>query len=221
MIDSKMKTAIIVGSSPIYNERTLFHNLIYEVGKPYLVAADGGIDFFIEEDICPDIFLGDMDSCQKEEEARRHFPELKINKVSPIKDDSDMELGIKAAIEAGCNNIYIFGGLGGKRLSHTMANIQLIAGYTNINQKLTFIGDGIKAYGLTEGDSKAYTKEDSMYVSVFPLNAPADITIKGLKYEFQGIMKPEGSLGVSNEAVNQEGYIRVNKGKVLVIEEVN
>ena len=46
-----MKTAIIVGSSPIYNERTLFHNLIYEVGKPYLVAADGGIDFFIEEDI--------------------------------------------------------------------------------------------------------------------------------------------------------------------------
>ena len=186
-----------------------------------MVAADGGIDFFIEEDICPDIFLGDMDSCQKEEEARRHFSELKINKVSPIKDDSDMELGIKAAIEAGCNNIYIFGGLGGKRLSHTMANIQLIAGYTNINQKLTFIGDGIKAYGLTEGESKAYTKEDSMYVSVFPLNAPADITIKGLKYEFQGIMKPEGSLGVSNEAVKQEGYIRVYKGKVLVIEEVN
>ena len=214
-----MKTAIIVGSSPIYNERTLFHNLIYEVGKPYLVAADGGIDFFIEEDVCPDLFLGDMDSCNNEEKAKKHYPMLKINKVSPIKDDTDMELAIKSAIEVGCDNIYVFGGLGGRRLSHTMANIQLIAGYTTESRKLTFIGDGIKVYAISEGCSKAFSDVVRKYISVFPLNQSADVVIKGLKYEFQGTMKPESSLGVSNEATNQEGYIEVSKGKVLIIEE--
>lgn len=45
---------------------------------------------------------------------------IKKKELSPIKDDTDMALAVEDAVANGCEEIVIFGGLGGARMSHTL-----------------------------------------------------------------------------------------------------
>lgn len=83
----------------------------------------------------PDVLLGDFDSLE-------YVPEHDhILRHSPIKDDTDMALAAFYAQEKGYRLFYLYGGLGGKRLDHTMANFQLLTGLSRAGMKAYLIGE--------------------------------------------------------------------------------
>ena len=84
----------------------------------FVIAADAGYRVCQSLGIVPDLLLGDFDSMEQPPD----FPNIHRSPVE--KDDTDTMLAIKTALEKGCDTVYIYGGTGGKRLDHTLANLQ-------------------------------------------------------------------------------------------------
>ena len=84
-----------------------------------VIAADAGYRACQRAGIVPDLLLGDFDSMEQPD-----FPNIRRSPVE--KDDTDTMLAVKTALEEGCDTVYIYGGTGGKRLDHTLANLQTL-----------------------------------------------------------------------------------------------
>lgn len=86
-----------------------------------VLCADGGYLFARQAGVSPDLIIGDFDSADRPDSA-----ECDIIQVPVEKDDTDTMLCIKKALEMGCEELTLLGGIGG-RLDHTIANIQSLA----------------------------------------------------------------------------------------------
>ena len=84
----------------------------------YIIAADGGWQYCKQEGIVPDLLLGDFDSLAVVPDFAH------IHRVPVEKDDSDMMLAIKDGLSHGQIEFHLYGGMGGVRSDHTLANIQ-------------------------------------------------------------------------------------------------
>lgn len=218
-----MKRGIIVGAAPLGRESQLLKDYLLSAEEFYTIAADGGIRYFMEQNIKPDRFLGDLDSFDEAylDKVKEQFPDLSTDFVSPIKDDTDAELAVNTAIEMGCDDILIFGGLGGDRISHTIANIQLINGYYDRGVRITLYGPGIKIFVLSDGDEVVYPIKKEGFLSVFALSPQCEnISLTGLKYNYEGSLTSKRALGVSNQLEQDGARIAVGKGDLLVVEEL-
>ena len=95
--------------------------------QDYVIGVDGGYNILQKLEIKPDVVIGDFDSIEGE------CKEENIIRLNPIKDETDLLYAISYGESKGYKDFYIFGGTGGKRISHTIANIQAISGKTKLN----------------------------------------------------------------------------------------
>jgi thiamine pyrophosphokinase len=180
----------------------------------YVIAADGGYRHCIGAGIVPDLVLGDFDSLG----APPEHPN--VMRVPAVKDDTDMMLAVKTALGMGAEEIIIYGGLGGKRLDHTLANIAALH-YAHLHGAAAYlIGGGTT---ITVTNDIRFTADMRGYVSVFALGGEArGVEIRGLKYELtDAVLKPEFPLGVSNEFAGREARIWVKEGTIVVMTDNN
>lgn len=208
---------IIVGSVPLGMELSVLNDIINSNTREntYIIAADGGLDNLLEAGIQPDEWVGDMDSTRIDR-ISEHIP---VKKVSPIKDETDMELALKLIAGWECKTIYIFGGTGGKRIEHTFANIQLMHNYAKKGIRIYMVSNECTMFVLTKGFVSLGAK-DAGYVSVFSLtDISENVSIKGLFYEYEGNLVNTNALGVSNEYVGKEAVISVENGALLIVTE--
>lgn len=201
-----MKKCAIFGSSQIYN-----YEAINLTDYDFVIAADGGIKHLSVLKRNADILVGDYDSLEG------NFFNFKEKVTVPCeKDDTDMLLAVKYAIQNHCNSIDIYGGLGG-RIDHTYANIQMLEYLNDNNIKGSLIGDSdiitLQGVGLKE-----YLKLDGFYFSIFSFTANSIVTTRGTKYNLTDYKLDRSiPLGVSNEIIDEKCTIEVNSGKLLVI----
>jgi thiamine pyrophosphokinase len=217
------KIGILVGAAPLGRESTFLEKRIRESReKYYLVAADGGIAFFDKIGCRPDVWIGDMDSAECHKRAEEPASDLaKENCILlPIeKDDTDMAAAVEQAYTKGCREILIFGGIGGARLSHTLANIQLMLCYEKKGCHIRMIGNQTHMEVLSDGE-KVFSKNMRGTISVLALTDVAEnVEIMGLQYEYSGNLSNECALGVSNAFIGKESRIRVRKGALLLVYE--
>ena len=155
------RLGIVVGAAPIGMEREYLTDLCKE-DDTYVVAADGGIEFFQSAGIKPNEWVGDMDSVSEKtinevkiitneqvdkDRGRAEGNEVvKITCVSAVKDYTDMELGLEKVFETGCESAMIFGGTGGKRIEHTIANIQLIHKYVLMGTRVIIVSENHRIF---------------------------------------------------------------------------
>ena len=99
----------------------------------YIIAADGGQNRAREFGLQPDCVIGDFDSTTLNED----FDCLYITYPAE-KDLTDTEAALTHALEKGCRNVILLGGMGG-RLDHTMGNIGLLDKYYNSFDHMEFI----------------------------------------------------------------------------------
>ena len=85
-----------------------------------VLAADAGYLACRQAGVVPDLLLGDFDSMDQPADFDR------IRRVPVEKDDTDTMLAVKTGLEQGCGEFYLYGGTGGKRLDHTLANLQTL-----------------------------------------------------------------------------------------------
>ena len=179
----------------------------------YIIAADGGQNRAREFGLQPDCVIGDFDSTTLNED----FDCLYITYPAE-KDLTDTEAALTHALEKGCRNVILLGGMGG-RLDHTMGNIGLLDKYYNTFDHMEFI-DGKNRMELLK-DSGRTLKRDARYkyFGLVSLNAEASgIDIRGAKYELTGAsLERASTLGVSNEFSEDTVEIFVREGTLLIV----
>lgn len=179
----------------------------------YIIAADGGQNRAREFGLQPDCVIGDFDSTTLNED----FDCLYITYPAE-KDLTDTEAALTHALEKGCRNVILLGGMGG-RLDHTMGNIGLLDKYYNSFDHMEFI-DGKNRMELLK-DSGRTIKRDVRYkyFGLVSLNAEASgINIRGAKYELTGAsLERASTLGVSNEFSEDTVEIYVREGTLLIV----
>ncbi len=91
-----------------------------------MLAADRGLDFFLETGLVPDIVDGDFDSLSGAGKAYlESLDHTEIVRLNPEKDDTDTQSTLNLAIRRGAKNILILGATGG-RLDHFIGNMGLL-----------------------------------------------------------------------------------------------
>ena len=184
----------------------------YADKSDYIICADGGYSYALDDEIIPDILIGDFDSLD------RKFLDNNIEKIKlPCeKDETDTLYALRYAIEKGADEVVIYGGIG-DRFDHSYANMCI----------LSYAMDrGISAI-LTDGKTKIYITDSVMklrekkgtFVSVFSFSDISyNVNIKGLKYSLNNYMlKKQDIIGVSNEFLDSEAEISVEKGILIII----
>lgn len=197
----------IIGAGDFYGLREVPDD------SDYVIAADAGYEYCRKNNIIPDLVLGDFDSLGA---APKHPNVMQL----PVeKDDTDTVFAIKTGLEKGYRHFYIYGGLGGKRSDHTIANLQSLLYMANRGARGWLFGENCVWTAVKNGGIKLKGEGN---VAVFCFDGVArGVTLRGLKYEVTDAeISSDFPLGVSNSMAQSEASIEVSDGTLLVMYDI-
>ncbi len=177
-----------------------------------IICADGGIAHAQRLGVECDIWLGDGDSLN----------DLKISaneKINfPVKKDyTDTDLAVEMALERGCTDITILGGIGG-RLDHEFSHFCLLKKIADRGAEGRLIDE--KNTVTIKTDSFKVCPDGRQHISFFPYGGNVEnFSVKGLKYEAEGITLECDKAQASSNSFLEDGFgeVTFDKGCVLVI----
>lgn len=227
-----MTDTIIVSGGDIQRDFALsfLREKIHKAGRENLclIAADRGLDFFMENEILPDVAVGDFDSLSQEgweflkEYGTEHTgrdADMEVIRLRPEKDDSDTQSAMNLAIGRGAKEIAILG-VTGKRVDHLIANFGLLLLAKRQGASAALI-DGYNHMTLIESGTVLKKAEQfGKYVSFFALGADVKgLTLQGFKYPLDGhhLTAADSGLTVSNEFLDETATVTYEDGDLLMI----
>ncbi|HEY8786982.1 MAG TPA: thiamine diphosphokinase [Candidatus Limnocylindria bacterium] len=189
-------------------------------GTDYVVAADGGAFALERWRVLPHLVVGDMDSLGDAGVERMARLGIPVAKFPAAKDESDLELAVGQAIEAGATEIVLLGALGGDRLDHETANLLLLAdpGYDGV--RLEARRGTLRIRAIRGEGSLTLAGPLGALVTLLPVNGDAEgVTTQGLRFPLRDETLRFGrARGLSNEVASLPAKVTVRKGSLLVFE---
>ncbi len=181
-------------------------------------AADAGYLNLKKMGIVPDLLIGDFDSMPEPEKGKETEKNMEIIKLPVIKDDTDIGYAVKEGLKRGYDSFVICGALGGKRMSHSIANIELLSMIKEKGGRGELISGNTKIRVIKEGEREEIEEKKGTHFSAFALTEKAEITLSGLFYPLDhGVIERSFPLGVSNHFTEEKALVEVHKGEILVI----
>lgn len=185
----------------------------------FVIAADSGYDHALAHGISVDLLVGDLDSISRTGLAHAQKSGTPIDQHPSDKDDTDLELALRVAIERGATSIAIYGGEGGS-IAHLLA---VALSQTNpmwaTNDVVWHTRTGT-VRTATEGHTVEFTCDIGDAVTLVPAGEASGVTTVGLRWTLSSArLSPGTSLGVSNEATATAVRVEVGRGAVLVVHE--
>lgn len=177
-----------------------------------VIAADGGYRICLREGVRPDLLLGDFDSMEPPADFEH------IRRLPVEKDDTDAMAALKTGLEQACDTFYIYGGTGGKRLDHTLANLQSLLFLRRRGARGFLYGDD---FVWTVLENEALTVQRTVewgLFSAFCLGDRAEgVEEEGFQYPLKdAVLSPDFPLGVSNHILEPSARIAVRRGALAV-----
>ncbi|MDP4118773.1 MAG: thiamine diphosphokinase [Bacillota bacterium] len=191
----------------------------YLTADTIVVCADAGYNHIKDSDIKPDAVIGDFDSMKPDFSGRltdKNNFEIITYKIE--KDETDTQLCIDYLAKRGVKEITLLGALGGKRIDHSVANIQLIE-YSMNKGIFMKIADGMTQIFMLSGKNETIiTGKAGDIVSVFALDKASGLTYEGLKYPLtNAVVMRNLPYCVSNSMISNTCKISVEAGKILIM----
>ena len=176
----------------------------------YVIGADRGYLTLMKNGITPNCTIGDFDSYTDKIECDN------IIKYPVKKDFTDSALAIEHAVSKGYKKILVFGAIGGY-LDHTIANLSILADFTERGIDIAFAYDDQVIFAVANS-TVTFDENAKGRISVFSFNDKAEgVCEKGLLYELNdATLQNTVPLGVSNEFVGKKSQILVKNGTLLI-----
>ncbi|MFD1849099.1 thiamine diphosphokinase [Oceanobacillus bengalensis] len=214
-----MISVAIVANGPIESIPDL---RIYQKDIDCWIGADRGAFVLAEQGISMEYAIGDFDSIDEQEKESLKEHTNSYREFPAEKNETDLELAVRQALELEPTKIYFFGVTGG-RLDHEIANIQLlyqirkkgVQGIIIDKQnyiELTFPG----TYHLTQDES--YEN-----ISFIPFSSEVEgITLTNFYYPLENKTISWGSTRcISNKLLSNNGTFSFSKGILLFVKSRN
>lgn len=184
-----------------------------------LIAADGGALRCSRWSLVPRLIVGDLDSLGAKAAEQLARSGIEVRAYPPAKDESDTELAVRCALDAGADEIVLLAALGGARLDHELANILLLseprlkATPVRVVRGDTVVravhGPGTIALEGSTGDT----------VTLLPLGDVDDVVTEGLSYPLAGeTLRAGAARGLSNVIARSPASVAIGHGVLLVVE---
>lgn len=185
-----------------------------------LIAVDGGLRHIVALGLTPDMILGDLDSANLEDVQKFEAQGVPIRRYPIEKNETDLELGIVAALKHQPQILWIVAAIGG-RLDQTLGNIFLLT-QPNLAQLDVRLMDGEQEVFLIR-DQASLTGLPGQTVSLLPLMG----TVSGVKTEQLSFplnhetLYPDQTRGISNRMTGTTAAVSIDSGSLLCIHTFN
>lgn len=207
-MDKKNNKCIIIAAYQPMNIK----DIVKICEDDYIICADGGYQFAIEQGITPHLVIGDFDSLTTQ------IPDtIETLRVASEKDDTDTLLCLKYGIEKRYDEFVIVGGLGG-RFDHTIANLQAVS-YGYDHGKFVMLADNNNYLTIIGEDTVKVPHMPGYKLSLLAYDTVcANVSVSGVKYPLtNAVLRNSFPLGVSNEFMDDFAKIENKHGKLMVI----
>lgn len=181
-----------------------------------VIAADGGANWCVAWGWQPDLVIGDMDSVAADVAERLRSMSVPFVQHPVEKDETDLELALRAAVEQGAEEIVVAATLGG-RIDHTLGNLALLA--------LPLLA-GLRVR-MVDGDQSIWLVREQLEVvgaagdtiSLIPFGGDAHgVSVTGVHWPLDDADLPVGpSLGISNRLTGEQAVVTVRAGALLAV----
>lgn len=207
--------AIVVANGSITEEEDYTD---YRQPGDLVIAADGGALVALRLGLEPRVIIGDLDSLPTE--TRQELAEKGCQFLSHLvrKDETDTELAVRYALQAGAQEIVLLGATG-DRLDHTLANV-LLLGMPGLERvPATLIAGDTQVWLLRSGCELEFGGTPGDIVTLLPLGQDAvGIHTEGLEWALHNDTLRFGpARGVSNVMTAAKARVALREGMLLVL----
>ncbi|MGN0077863.1 MAG: thiamine diphosphokinase [Coriobacteriales bacterium] len=194
-----------------------------------LIAADGGYAACLEAGLQPGELIGDFDSLEGGVPAHAGCP---VTVLPRAKDDTDLMVCVRRALELGARTLYLHRALGGD-VGHTLAAVKVLMWLRAQGAWGVLSGAGQALVALVPADGlvdlaawapaacrcESGALRPGVRVSVFAAGGDArGVVERGLAWELEGAtLHSSDHLGVSNEVRDPHPLVGVGEGTLLVV----
>ncbi len=181
-----------------------------------VIAADSGLAHAAPWGLVVDVVVGDLDSVDRAELDAAVAAGARVDEHPEAKDETDFELALASARDAGARRVLVIGGAG-RRLDHLLGNLLLLGSDAWAGLEIQArIGPAHVWVVRTEA---AITGAPGDLLTLLPVGGPASgVLTTGLRYPLHAETLPAGTpRGVSNELLGHEATVRVSGGVLLAI----
>lgn len=199
----------------------------WDLDVDLVIAADGGARLADALGLTIDQWVGDGDSIGPDGIAALRHRGVRVELASTDKNQSDAELGLVAALNAGAAKVTFLGALGGSRPDHALANVALL-GHPAATGRTIEILDPRARIRLLDATSRKDTDDVARIdlsgrigdlVSLVPLEDVAGASTSGLQFSLDAAWLPFGlSRTISNIRSAGSAELSIRAGRLLVIE---
>lgn len=180
-----------------------------------MVAADRGSEILNSLALVPDVVVGDFDSTSPETMKWLLRHQIKLCAFPRNKDQTDGELALDAAIQAGASSVTLTAAWGG-RMDHALGNLFLLRLAHERGVACRLIEESGEVM-LAEHEAEVQGVAGET-VSLIPLSHCTDVSLEGFEFPATGTtMKPGTTQGLSNLLINGRGKIKIGSGQLLII----
>ncbi len=205
--------AIIVAGSP---EAQLPVNIRPADGD-LLVAVDLGGSHCLRWGWQPAVVIGDLDSLPASDEAVLRAMGCRFITVPVRKDETDLELALDHAVQAGASEIVIVAAWGG-RIDQSLANVLLLTRPTLTGRDVRLV-EGRQTVRLAQPGRPAWIEGlPGDVLSLVPVGGDADgVEVDDVEWPLHGESLALGvTRGVSNVLTGRAVRVRVRSGMLVV-----
>ena len=186
-----------------------------ETRPDVVIAADSGLHAVLAAGWIPDRLIGDLDSVDPAAVEIAAEGGAVVDRHPVGKDETDLELALGAAVDAGATEIRVVVRADG-RLDHQLANVFALAKPDwSAAEVRADIGDHV--VWVVRGERRLEV-EVGQHLALLPIGGPARVTTRGVAFPLTDeVLSPFDGRGIANEATETVVSLTVSDGVVLVV----
>jgi thiamine pyrophosphokinase len=185
-----------------------------------LLAADGGTRHALALGLTPSVVIGDLDSLIDDNRRKLDTAGTEIRRHSRDKNETDFELALHYAVEAGFREILVVAALG-DRLDQTLGNLALLTEPSLVGLDVR-VDDGVEQAYFVRTQARIEGHPGDL-VSLIPWGGEVTgVTTDGLRWPLRGeTLYQYKTRGISNELLGETASVSLKSGLLFIVHRRN